>query len=386
MLVVIAVRLILSAMATAWMGKTGRLCWWALFGIITQYISLLSCIFFLGDPGFVQGKAREILARALSNALQLPELKMSSPRSQEMMLVFQEWSATVKDNSGFADRLVSLVVKHAFTPSMLKAKSVTTKYEKMWTGYHQLIISDELSSLWHGTVTHVEKCQHFQHFMQLVTRRVMDEAVKTAFVCEAEESAFAQVQPLKAEEEQGLRYAAGYIPMKLKKKYEKCPSSARALKYMECLKMMNEEKGDDVEFLQYTTLWIEQVNRGGLFFVSNDTYLIFRAMELAARHVLSVARVTSHPTLKIRQEMEESIMNDPSVAAHWNYLMTKVDLDTDESDELLGEIVEKWVKIHRHSFANGWVEQYQIATKQSTKKKGLRKSLQDTCSDPDVQS
>ena len=46
---------------------------------------------------------------------------MSSPRSQEMMLVFQEWSATVKDNSGFADRLVSLVVKHAFTPSMLKA-------------------------------------------------------------------------------------------------------------------------------------------------------------------------------------------------------------------------------------------------------------------------
>ena len=79
MLVVIAVTLILSAMATAWTGKTGRLCWWALFGIITRYFSLLSCIFFLGDPGFVQGKAREILARALSNALQLPELKMSSP-------------------------------------------------------------------------------------------------------------------------------------------------------------------------------------------------------------------------------------------------------------------------------------------------------------------
>ena len=79
MLVVIAVRLILSAMATALTGKTGRLCWWALFGIITRYFSLLSCIFFLGDPGFVQGKAREILARALSNALQLPELKMSSP-------------------------------------------------------------------------------------------------------------------------------------------------------------------------------------------------------------------------------------------------------------------------------------------------------------------
>ena len=69
-------------------------------------------------------------------------------------------------------------------------------------------------------------------------------------------------------------------------------------------------------------------------------------------------------------------MNNPSVTIHWNYLLTKVaDLETDESDELLGEIVDKWVNIRGHSFASGWVEQYQIATKQSTKKKGLRKSL-----------
>ena len=74
-------------------------------------------------------------------------------------------------------------------------------------------------------------------------------------------------------------------------------------------------------------------------------------------------------------------MNDPSVTAHWNYLLTKVaDLETDKSDELLGEIVDKWIR--GHLFASEWVEQYQIATKQSTKKKGLRKSLQQT-SDPD---
>ena len=71
------------------------------------------------------------------------------------------------------------------------------------------------------------------------------------------------------------------------------------------------------------------------------------------------------------------------LAAHWNYLLTKVaDLETDESDELLGEIVDKWVKIRGHSFASGWIDQYQIATKQSTKRKGLQKSLQQT-SDPD---
>ena len=114
----------------------------------------------------------------------------------------------------------------------------------------------------------------------------MDEAVKTAFVFESEATASLQAQMLKADEEQALQYVAGYVPMKLKKKYKQ-PNNARALKYMACLNVMSEEKGEDIEFLQYTKLWVEQVNRGGLFQV-NDLYLIFRAMELASRHVLSV--------------------------------------------------------------------------------------------------
>ena len=54
---------------------------------------------------------------------------MASARSKAMMAVFQKWSATVKDIM-FADGLVSLVVKQAFSPAMLKAKSLATKY--MW--------------------------------------------------------------------------------------------------------------------------------------------------------------------------------------------------------------------------------------------------------------
>ena len=65
------------------------------------------------------------------------------------------------------------------------------------------------------------------------------------------------------------------------------------------LNVMSEEKREAVEFLQYTKLWVEQVNRGELFQVNNDAYLIFQAMELASRCVLSVEQVTSHSTLKI---------------------------------------------------------------------------------------
>lgn len=51
-------------------------------------------------------------------------------------------------------------------------------------------------------------------------------------------------------------------------------------------------------------------------------------------------------------------------------MLTKVaDLETDESDELLGEIIDKWVKIRGHSFASGWIDQYQIAAKRLLKRK-----------------
>lgn len=109
--------------------------------------------------------------------------------------------------------------------------------------------------------------------------------------------------------------------------------------------------------------------------VNNDTYLVFRAMELASRCVVNVERVASHPTVKIQEEMQSSIMNDPSVTAHWNYLLTKAEaFDTDEYDELLGEIVDKWIKIRSHSFATGWIEQYQLATKQKERTPKISKT------------
>ena len=86
---------------------------------------------------------------------------MSSQHLQTMMSLFEKWSATVSGSSAFAVSVVSLVVEHAFTPSMLKAKSLTTRYEQMWAGYHQLITGDELSSLWRSAFDNVENPFYF---------------------------------------------------------------------------------------------------------------------------------------------------------------------------------------------------------------------------------
>ena len=104
--------------------------------------------------------------------------------------------------------------------------------------------------------------------------------------------------------------------------------------------------------------------------MNNDTYLLFRAMEVATRRVLKITSITHNPGIKIKQEIHHSVLNDPFVAAHWSCLLSSssVELELEESEHLLEEICDKWVTIRGHSFASAWVEQYQLAAHKTTKK------------------
>ena len=184
----------------------------------------------------------------------------------------------------------------------------------------------------------------------------MDESVKIAFSINCADSKNMELDfHMKADEEQALRYTAGYVPMKLKQKYSKQRDSVKAWKYLELLSHMHEEEHDeDIDFLQYTKLWIDAVNRGGLYQVNNDTYLLFRAMELATRRVLNVTNLDRGPSIKIGREIHAT-MNDPSVAAHWCCLVNKSqEMEVEESNGLFEEISHKWVSIRGHSSASSW--------------------------------
>ena len=219
---------------------------------------------------------------------------------------------------------------------------------------------------------------YFPLFIQFVTRKVMEEAVLVIFPKEPRDVDTAQ-STLKADDEQALRYVAGYVVLVLKKKYEK-RSDPKALKYVHCLSEMNENTDTESEppaFLEYTKLWIDKVNRGGLFQVNNDVFLLFRAMETAVRRVLTISHASTNPTISIKEHTKTAILNDPAVLAHWNHILGHCSTtNSNESDDLLEEISEKWATIRGYSFASGWVEHYQKAKKESNKQKSLRKGLQ----------
>ena len=79
------------------------------------------------------------------------------------------------------------------------------------------------------------------------------------------------------DEENILRYACGYVAMKLKKRFTKV-SGKKSARFIEGLSKM-EMDGPESSFYDYTKECIVKVNKGGLFKVSDEAYCLFAAIE-----------------------------------------------------------------------------------------------------------
>ena len=89
---------------------------------------------------------------------------------------------------------------------------------------------------------------------------------------------------LNEDEQNIIRYAAGYIPFKLLKKYEKSFSDL-AISAVECLSTMA-INGDESSLLEYTRSWTLQINRGALFENNDLSYELFKEIEMNVQHYL----------------------------------------------------------------------------------------------------
>ena len=322
----------------------------------------------------------ELFKTAVELCLDMPELSIATPDSAEMKKKFQTWASIVIPNRAFASKLVSLLLKQVFPPKVMKAKSLTNKFEKMWSCYHHFICSDDMCSVWLQGLSNPPVNRHFKLFTQAVTKWLMKEVVNSAIPpMPTVTSVQGASAVLSIQDEQALRYVAGYAVMKLKK-YLKMKGSPQAITFFECLAATHEEEekaDEDITYLQYSKTWVEKVNRGGLFTVNDNTYLLFQAMELSVRKTLSIEWISREPTLHIKEEMKRTALNDPAVMSCWSTVLAAVtDMECDRSDDLLEEIVEKWISVRSHSFASGWIEQHQLSVRKNTlQARSLRKEL-----------
>ena len=169
---------------------------------------------------------------------------------------------------------------------------------------------------------------------------------------------------------------AGCVIFKLQKKYSQAtitPLKHHAHQvYVHLLESMksnfNEDGVRSVE--DYTRFWSEQIDRGGLYHIEDNVFILFTEIELVCRKFLDV-RTT--PTEHIQSKIIDAALDSHDVLTYWQDLTEhKLSENCDvDSSELLRAIITLWSTIRIHSFAEGWTDKFQKSFK-----KGTRKTLQ----------
>ena len=121
-------------------------------------------------------------------------------------------------------------------------------------------------------------------------------------------------------------------------------------------------------YQQFTKQWVEKVNRGGLFLISDSIYELFQSMETVLHQYLPQLSSTKHG-INI-EEVIDFILEDNEVQLSWTTLAA--DLSEDDS---FRSIVHLCVTIRGFSYTSTLVEQYKKTQRCSQKKKSLRTEL-----------
>ena len=322
------------------------------------------------------GLVRAALCAILTDSDYLQDIERSRHAVEEVRQFIQainEDEPKLERFDRFASNLMKALEKCFFgcisKDDPCRSKSV--KREKIWSAFHQLRIGDA-EKMW-CSLFDMEGIPKLSPLVyQHINEKLYADLIKSHFSATLDSHSSVDVPALTADEENMIRYAAGFVPFKLLKWYEKS-STVDAVCFTECLSSLAVD-GDESSLLEYTTKWTRLVNRGGLFEINDTAFMLFKEIELIVRKHLFITFERGSSVDSGQHETITAVANDDSVQFFWT--MLSVDIDGEEQAvKLLKEIIGLWVTIRGFSIAGTWMEQYLHATKGTSKTKGLRKEL-----------
>lgn len=201
-----------------------------------------------------------------------------------------------------------------------------------------------------------------------MTNEVSKQLFKQEF-CSSCGASNTELQPLTKEEENALRYVAGYICRKVKDKVESSKASGRD----DMLLCLSSLSGDDLEGEEEEVgeEWTNMIDRGGLQHVHYDKYTLFYLMEDVRKH-LTVD--TLHKQQSGSKDIIDTVLKSEDISFQWSMLAST--LGHDVSQTLLNMIVKEYVTLRGFAFGASCLELYKQRTKKTLqKKKGIRKKL-----------
>ena len=314
------------------------------------------------------------------------ELAIHSPRTAAVKACVTEVLEACKKEENkdrfttFSVHLVALLSSTLQGPVTTPA-SLSRQRKRLWVTFCKLRM-EKLPALWKGFLQDVccSSADKEPLFVELVNESLLEKLCKNMFGTPRRESSRSEtVSTYLSEDEQNIiRYACGYVGMKLYNRFVKQPGE-KAATFVECIDHMRAD-GPTSSLLEYTREWVDKVNRGGLFDVSDEAYYLFIAIETAMQerltsHLQSSFSLTPAESQSAKKAIVDHVLIDCDVQFHW--CMLSVDIPDDRDGlELLRHVVELWLTIRGFGMSKAWMEEYKRSSHTSTKgKKSLRKDL-----------
>ena len=305
----------------------------------------------------------ELLKDALQEVMSDEGFKLESPLAAESLkaaTALLEWSEESAANKARASSFTKTLLQHLhhiFTDGLNR--------EVMWRNFHTFRTSKDHFLLW-GKFLKDSVNQGGPILIQFVTNYMFKQLVKRKFP-----AAFSVCQDtietcLSYQEENSLRYAAGYIPRNLIKKIKRSSLDNKEVLQLCLLDLIEEDGMGDDESQE----WIQAVNRGGLNNVTQSMFEFMRAMELVVKGFLK----KEDKPRNIKSELMSMITANEDVRSQWEEV--SAEWEPEESRILFARITDLWVTMRGFSYASAWMEQWKESTKKSVQKsQPLRKKL-----------
>lgn len=270
--------------------------------------------------------------------------------------------------------------------SVGKCRSSSAKRGRLWAAFNKVSIK-ELPKLWRDLYLKIGSGIDMPDplFHQTVSLMVYEELLREYFKCGLRSSSGAssgttEELEFSKDELNILRYACGYVVLKVLKKYKQQLQSKAGRKEgitgkMQCEVCLSNMIGcdEDDPITQYTSEWFDKTNRGGLFSVNGATFTFFVVVEKVTRKHLS--QYCSQKYENTKDFIVKAITEDCDVQFHWTLISHMIDEEEDAIIVLEG-LASMWVTIRGFSLASTWLEEYKRSKKITVSKtKALRNTL-----------
>ena len=208
--------------------------------------------------------------------------------------------------------------------------------EKMWTEFHKLRSTDAYSEKWREYLSS-NNCQPSPAFYQHITMELFEQILLEELQKLQNEmcpEADRDEDSITHDEENAIRYMAGYVLHKLKKKQYTVDDLIQK----------------DREYITETSSneWIKLIDRGGLVHITEECHQLFVSIELITCHHIHIANVQSMDE-QFREHLFNMITVDDDVLFNWT--MTGA-----EDEEVFNEMMKLWITIRGHSFAKSIIK------------------------------